>query len=115
MAHTITVEPISDRVEIFWRDHKIVDTRSAVDLKEATYPPVVYAPREDADMSWFRRSTRETHCPFKGEANYFDLVDGDYSDQNAVWTYETPKAGVETIERRLAFYPDKVVIRRTPG
>ena len=57
MTHRIVIEPISDHVEIFWRDHKVVDTRHAVELKEATYPPVIYAPREDADMNWFTRST----------------------------------------------------------
>jgi len=34
------------------------------------------------------------------------------TDDNAVWTYETPKADVEAIAGHLAFYPDKVEITR---
>ena len=70
-------------------------------------------PRADADMSVFERTQRETTCPYKGVANYFSLKAGSDADANAVWTYETPKAGVAEIKDFLAFYPDKVEIART--
>jgi uncharacterized protein (DUF427 family) len=115
MDHPITVKPIGDHVEIFWRGHKILDTTHALELRESTYPPVIYAPREDAEMSFFQRSSLETRCPFKGTANYFSLEAGAEKDADAVWTYETPKAGVADIKEHLAFYPNKVEIRRTPA
>ena len=31
---------------------------------------------------------------------------------NAVWSYETPKEGVEPIAGHLAFYPDRVTVTR---
>ena len=114
MDHPITVKPISDHVEIFWRGQKILDTTHALELKESTYPVVIYAPRCDADMKFFERSQLETRCPFKGVANYFSLNAGGERDPDAVWTYETPKAGVEAIKEHLAFYPNKVEIKRTP-
>ena len=81
-------------------------------MREASYPPVVYVPRADADMRFFERTPRETTCPYKGVANYFSLRSGEAVDANAVWTYEAPKPGVEAIRERLAFYPDKVEIQR---
>jgi len=111
MAH-IVISPVSGRVAVRWRDHVVVDTTRALELREGSYPPVLYVPREDADMSFFKPSTRHTTCPWKGEASYFTLSDGAASDDNAVWSYETPKADVSEIAGHLAFYPDKVEIKR---
>src|SRR5580698_11353269 len=49
-----------------------------------------------------RRHTRLT-CDWSSDVCSSDL---------AVWTYETPKAGVAEIASHLAFYPDKVEIGR---
>jgi len=110
--HPITIAPAGGRVIVRWRGRTIVDTRRALELRERGYPPVFYAPREDADMSAFARSAKETTCPYKGRANYFCLRDGQNDDADAVWIYEQPKAGVAAIKDRLAFYPDKVEIAR---
>jgi len=113
--HPITIKPAGGRVVVRWRGRTIVDTKNALALKEHTYPEVLYVPRADADMSVFERTPRETTCPYKGVANYFSLKAGADLDANAVWTYETPKAGVAEIKDHLAFYPDKVEIARTDG
>ncbi len=98
-----------------WRGRVIVDTARALELHEGAYPPVLYLPREDADMRLLTPSARHTTCPHKGVASYFSLKDESTSDENAVWSYETPKADVEAIAGRLAFYPDKVDITRSPA
>jgi uncharacterized protein (DUF427 family) len=108
--HPITISKASGRVVVTWRGRAIVDTASALVLKEHVYPEVYYVPRADADMSVFERTTRETTCPYKGVAHYFSLRSGEDLDANAVWTYETPKQGVAEIKEYLAFYPDKVEI-----
>jgi uncharacterized protein (DUF427 family) len=110
--HPITIAPIAERVRVVWRGRAIGDSKHALELKEAGYPPVVYVPRADMDMSALERTARVTTCPFKGEANYYSITDGKVHDDNAVWTYETPKAGVAEIASHLAFYPDKVEITR---
>src|SRR5438552_17982606 len=92
--HPITISPISERVRVVWRGRTIGDTAAAVELREAGYRPVVYLPRADMDMSKLERTDRVTTCPYKGEANYFSLTDGDVRDENAVWTYDTPIPGV---------------------
>ena len=110
--HPITIEPIGERVRVLWRGHTIGDTRGALELAEAGYKPVAYVPREDVDMDFLARTDRVTTCPYKGEANYYSIADGEARDDNAVWTYETPKADVGEIASFLAFYPNKVEIRR---
>jgi uncharacterized protein (DUF427 family) len=110
--HPITIEPIHERVRVIWHGRTIGDSKTALELREANYPPVVYVPRADMDMSALERTARVTTCPYKGEANYFSITDGKSRDDNAVWTYELPKTDVGEIGSHLAFYPDKVEITR---
>jgi uncharacterized protein (DUF427 family) len=110
--HPITIGPIAERVRVVWRGRKIGDSKRALELKEANYPPVVYVPRADMDMNALQRTARVTTCPYKGEANYYSIADGQIRDDNAVWTYETPIADVAEIALHLAFYPDKVEVLR---
>jgi uncharacterized protein (DUF427 family) len=110
--HPITIGPIAERVRVVWRGRKIGDSKRALDLREANYPPVVYVPRADMDMNVLQRATRVTTCPYKGEANYYSIADGQVRDDNAVWTYETPIADVAEIASHLAFYPEKVEVLR---
>ena len=110
--HPITIGPIAERVRVVWRGRTIADTRQALDLAEAGYKPVAYIPRMDVDMTLLERTDRVTTCPYKGEANYFSIRDGELRDDNAVWTYETPKADVAEIASHVAFYPNRVEITR---
>jgi len=110
--HPIAIAPNSGRIIVRWRGRQAADTRRALELREANYPPVLYIPREDADMRLFEPTAHETTCPYKGRASYFTLHDGDDVDANAVWSYETPKPGVEAIKDHLAFYPERVEIVR---
>jgi len=110
--HPITIEPIVGRVRVVWRGRTIGQTTRALELREAGYKPVAYIPREDVDMRLLERTERVTACPYKGEANYFTIRDGDARDDDAVWTYEAPKAEVAEIAGRLAFYPNRVEVVR---
>jgi uncharacterized protein (DUF427 family) len=112
LDHPITISPIAGRVRVVWRGRTIGYSRAALELAEAGYRPVAYIPREDVDMNLLERTDRITTCPYKGEANYFSITDGEARDDNAVWTYETPIAGVGEIASYLAFYPNRVEIKR---
>jgi uncharacterized protein (DUF427 family) len=113
--HPITVEPSGGRVVVRLGDRVIADTRNALTLREARYPPVFYIPREDADMAALRRTEHHTWCPYKGEASYFSLPGNDEAAINAIWSYEAPHDAVAPIRGHLAFYPDRVRIEHTPG
>ena len=108
--HPITITPAAKRWRAKFVGHVIADTADAVILKESTYPPVVYFPRDDVDMDYMRRTDRSTHCPYKGDASYFTvLMDGEFAE-NAVWSYEQPFPAMTQIENRLAFYTDKIEV-----
>ena len=86
----------------------IADTRHALALREADYPPVLYIPREDADMAQLAHTDHVTYCPYKGDCAYFSIPAGGPRAVNAVWSYEQPYQAVEAIRNHLAFYPDRV-------
>ena len=110
--HALEITPHPGRVVVAFAGRTVVDTVRALDLAEGTLRPVLYVPREDADMSAFRPTERHTHCPFKGDASYFTLAAGGREAQNAVWSYEAPLPGAEAIAGHLAFYPDQVEVRQ---
>ena len=104
-SHRIETKPARERVRVTFEGEVIADTRDAIRMEEGTYPAVFYFPRKDVKMERLIRSSHRTHCPFKGDAAYFSLVNG---PENAVWSYEQPYDEMSVIKERLAFYPDKV-------
>jgi uncharacterized protein (DUF427 family) len=106
--HPITVEPTKARVVVKAGGRVIADSRNALTLQEASYPPVQYIPREDVDFSVLERTAHDSYCPYKGEASYYSLRTGDELAENVVWTYETPYDAVAQIKDHLAFYPNRV-------
>ena len=108
--HPITITQNPKRLRVLADGVVIAETTRALTLKEASYPAVQYVPREDANMRLLQRTERVTHCPYKGDANYFSIVSNGKTLDNAIWTYETPFPAMTEITGHLAFYPDKVKI-----
>lgn len=108
--HPITLTPATRRWRAMYSGHVIADTNDAIILQEASYPPVVYFPRDDVAMDYMSRTERSTHCPYKGDAAYYTLLMDGHIAENAVWTYEQPYPAMAPIEGRLAFYTDKVEV-----
>jgi uncharacterized protein (DUF427 family) len=106
--HPITIEPNPARVVVRVAGRVVADTKAALTLREASYPPVQYIPRRDVDMSLLKRTEHATYCPYKGDCAYYSVPIGAERAVNAVWTYETPFAAVAAIKDHLAFYPDRV-------
>ncbi len=87
-------------------------SQRALDLREGSYPPVIYVPREDIDMGLLEKTARASTCPWKGAASYYSIRAGSGLLENAVWSYEAPKAEVGAIAGHLAFYADRVSVTR---
>ena len=109
--HPITVESNPRRVTVTLNGFTIASTHLARTLREASYPPVQYIPRDDVQMNLLERTQHHTHCPYKGDASYYTIVAGDVRAENAVWTYEQPKPVAREVASYLAFYPNKVTIQ----
>jgi uncharacterized protein (DUF427 family) len=106
--HPITIERNPKRVVVTVAGRVVADTRAALTLREANYPPVLYLPRADVDMALLARADRVTYCPYKGDCSYFSVPAGGERAVNAVWTYENPYPAVDAIKEYVAFYPDRI-------
>ncbi|MEV4378783.1 DUF427 domain-containing protein [Streptosporangium sp. NPDC049644] len=106
--HPITIEANPARIVVSLGGRVIADSRRALTLREASYPPVQYIPIADVDRSLLERTGTATYCPYKGDAGYYTVtVDGKRS-VDAVWFYESPHPAVAGIKDHVAFYPDRV-------
>ena len=106
--HPITITPNPARVVVKVGGRVLADSRAALTLQEAAYPPVLYLPRADVDMAQLERTAHATYCPYKGDCAYYSIPAGGERAVNAVWTYEQPYDAIAAIGGHVAFYPDRV-------
>lgn len=99
----ITLQKTAARIRVLAGDTVIADSRNAIELRETDYPPRFYLPREDVAMDRLQESKTATHCPFKGDATYYNLLLEDRTIADAAWSYEEPFADMEAIRGHLAF------------
>ncbi|WP_435771436.1 DUF427 domain-containing protein [Nocardioides sp. SYSU DS0651] len=113
--HPITVTPHAGHVRVRAGDRTVAETDRALELREASYPPVLYVPREDADVAALEPSGTQSYCPYKGDASYYHVRTADGTVADAVWSYERPHDAVPEIAGHLAFYPDRVQVTTDGG
>lgn len=107
-AHPIAIEANPQRVVVTIGGRIVADTRDALTVREASYPPVQYIPRKDIDMALLERTHHATYCPYKGDCAYYSIPVGGERSVNAAWTYEDPYDSVAEIKGHIAFYPNRV-------
>lgn len=112
--HFMRVVPARERHVAEASGHRIAASDRAVVVKEVgrdIYDPVVYFPRDDVDMAALTRIERTTHCPLKGDTEYFDVVVGDERLGAAAWSYVVMRLGDE-LRNLIAF--DRSQVRVVP-
>ena len=63
-----------------------------------------YFPADSLNREFFKDSSQQTVCPWKGTASYYDVeVDGQ-SNPGAAWYYPEPKQAAAEIKGRVAFW-----------
>ena len=113
-SHRIAVEPFDGVVTVVFSDAILASTDKALVLREADYPPVFYIPFEDIYFEFLKRSDTSTHCPFKGNASYWNASAVGEAVNDVMWAYERPYDEMTGIKGYGAFYPNKVRIEANP-
>ena len=69
-----------------------------------------YFPANSIKREFFKDSSTQSICPWKGTANYYSLeVDGKRND-DAAWYYPNASAEAKNIEGRIAFWKGVQII-----
>ena len=110
--HTLRFDEERVCVRVLVGETLIAESRNALNLHEGRYPATLYLPREDVLLEKLAQSDHSTHCPFKGDATYFDFVDGATDVPQVAWSYENPFDQMLEIRDHLAFYSDRALIER---
>ena len=115
-SHPITIRPTSTRVTVRVGGTVVARTDNALSLAEASYPVVQYIPLDDVDQSLLERTTRQSYCPYKGDASYYTVTSPEGgTEADVIWTYEHPYPSVAEIAGHVAFYPDRAEITVDPA
>ncbi len=103
-AHRIETTVHPDHVRVELGGEVLAETDRAVELHEKGLPARLYIPRDDVNMDLLTPSNTTSHCPFKGDATYFNAP----GVQDVAWTYEQPITGRDDITGHLCFFDAKV-------
>lgn len=115
IRHFMKLKPISRQVQIVFENSVIAESRSAIRVLEVGYDfyePVIYFPRSDVTNVLVASNAKQTHCPLKGDATYFDLIDedGDVRVNKIAWSYVQTFEFSSELKDMIAFDPSFVTI-----
>lgn len=63
-----------------------------------------YFPPGTIKAEYFKKSDATTTCPWKGLANYYDIVVGGQTNPGAAWYYAAPTPAAAKIKDHVAFW-----------
>lgn len=90
----------------------LAESPFAMHLYETMLPVRYYLPFTAINEKYLRRSKTKTLCPYKGEAEYYDIViklDGEEKTfKDLVWYYTCPNMECAGIKGMACFYNEKV-------
>ncbi|MGJ3260005.1 MAG: DUF427 domain-containing protein [Rhodospirillales bacterium] len=105
-ADTISISFSTEPVTVRWGDTVVAESHSAVVLHETGYADRYYFPRLDVKMDFLKASDKTTHCPHKGNAEYFSIETRNGRRDDLAWSYPAAKLGVAEISGYIAFHDD---------
>ena len=89
----IEVADLSETLEVLFNGVTVARSNHAKVLFEGSLPARYYVPAADVRLELLRPTTTKTHCPWKGEANYFSIdVDGKKAEDALVCSASTRNA-----------------------
>ena len=79
-------------------------------LFETGMPPRYYLPKTHVRMELLTPTESVSHCPYKGQAEYWSVRAGDSVHDDLAWSYRAPFAESQKVAGLIAFYNEKVDI-----
>ena len=89
-GYVIDIDPLPFRVRAEVAGEAVLDSTGVRVMYELGHAPVYYVPRDDLRRDLLSANDHSSYCPYKGDANYWNVNLGDRQVENAVWAYLDP-------------------------
>ncbi len=113
--YCVELHPAINKITVTCSGSVIAESTDALIVRETKHKDVYYLPREDVNMSMFTATDLSTYCPFKGHASYWNLAvktaEINKTEDNIVWSYESPYPEVAGLMNYMSFYTDRTEIQ----
>ena len=106
----VDVLPSSRHVRVEVNGTTLADSHHPRLLFETGLPTRYYLPKTDVRMDLLSPTATQTHCPYKGTAQYWSVETDGAVHPNIVWSYRTPVEESMRVAGLLSFYNEKVDI-----
>lgn len=87
------------KVKAIWNNQVIAESDETVIVDRNHYFPY-----DSVNHQFLSKTDHHTVCPWKGEANYYDVVVNEKTNKNAAWFYPTPKDEAKHIKNYISFW-----------
>ena len=86
-------------MKAIWKDTVIAESHETI-IVEGNH----YFPPNSINQKFFQSNNHHTTCPWKGIANYHNIVVNGEVNSNAAWYYPNPNSAASNIKDYLAFW-----------
>jgi uncharacterized protein (DUF427 family) len=104
----VDILPSSRHVRVEVDGVTVADSSSPRLLFETGLPVRYYLPKTHVRMDLLEASATESHCPYKGSAEWWSVRAGDRVHEDLAWSYRTPLPESQKVAGLIAFYDEKV-------
>ena len=107
-AHRIVFTPDPRRLRAMLGGTVVLDTVRAHLLHETQIMPRIYAPLEDYRQDLLTPTDTTTHCPFKGDANYWTVAADGKEILDGLWGYAAPTEAAPFLKGYASLFEDNL-------
>lgn len=106
----VDILPSSRPIEVRVAGKTVAKSSYSMHLLETGLPTRYYMPLPSVDQTVLRRSETITKCPYKGEAEYYNVVVDGKEMKDLVWYYRLPTHESAAVAELVCFYNEKVEV-----
>ena len=104
----VDILPSSRHVRVEVDSVTIAESAKPTLLFETGLPARYYLPKTHVHMDLLTPTDTASHCPYKGQAEWWSVRAGDEVHDDLAWSYRTPLPESQKIAGLIAFYDEKV-------
>jgi acyl-CoA thioesterase II len=108
--YRIDISPCAYTAQVWAGDLLLAESDDCLVVTETDHVDRLYFPETDVRWQLFAPSEHKTVCPFKGQAQYWNLIGAKPAIPNVVWAYRAPLPEVAGIAGHVSFYDEALRI-----